>query len=286
LSGIQIEPSYQEYVVTTDDSFVKGSAKISNTTNESVTLKIFALDIRQANEKGEISFVDKPLSGEAFTLATFLDPEKKSIELKKGESQEVPFTVRNSPDLSPGGHYGAIIAQYAETNEKGKQQVLPALSSIVLVRKTGGERYNISLVSLEKEAKGVRFSMPSKYLLTFANEGNVHSVPRGLIEFKDTFGRVTHRGLINDGSLFVLPQVRRQIPVTMKQIRIPWPLMFYTITIKGTTDVGEVPFQQSTSFIYFNWVVITGILVLLGCIIYFVRKWIHFLKKGAHEKKI
>lgn len=202
------------------------------------------------------------MQGSSFTLATFVELQRDLVQLPPNKPEEIRFAVRNSPDLSPGGHYAAIIAQLVSDDDRPVQQVLPALSSVLLIRKQGGERYHLSLVDQQKENKFFRFSFPKVLELTFLNEGNVHVTPRGVIEIKDVFGRLTHKGIINEGSFFVLPQVRRRIPVTIQQVFSTFPLMFYTINVHGRSEPGDVRYFQNYSFVYIDVIRLSAVFVL------------------------
>lgn len=138
------------------------------------------------------------------------------------------------------------------SNDTTSQQVLPALSSFLLIRKVGGEHFNLSLLPTAIAKKTIFFQFPKALTFTFNNQGNTHLTPHGLIEFTDLLGRVTHKGVINENSIFVLPSTQREIPVELKSQLITFPVMIYSIKITGTTTPGDVAFTEQSSLIYVN----------------------------------
>jgi hypothetical protein len=138
--------------------------------------------------------------------------EKDAVFTAAGQAVQVKVVIDNRASLAPGGHYGAVLAtavtdmgQPVTDPRVGIKQVL---SSLVLVSKEGGATPNLKLVSQTVDQQGV--SLPSRVEQRYQNAGNMHLVPRGVIEVKDPAGRVVKRGAINADSGIILPESFRR----------------------------------------------------------------------------
>ncbi len=249
------------------------SIQIHNVGDIVQTFEIFALDIRQQDEQGQIAFVDKPLSGTAFTLASFVQIDENLVTLAPQEQKEIFFQIRNSVDLSPGGHYGAVIARIQnQTETPSEQKILPALSSLLLIHKEGGEQYQLSLAPLDLSKNTLSLSLPSELRLLFSNQGNSHVVPRGVISVTDMFGRLVYKGIINESSLFVLPQSKREVKVKIQPVAYTFPLSFLSIKVEGSSDPGQSHYYQSFSLILIKPKIFMILLLLLVLLLYGAKR--------------
>jgi hypothetical protein len=120
-------------------------------------------------------------------------------------------TIDNSSSLTPGGHYGAILAtaQTAPTDKpmQARVGVLAVLSSLILLVKDGGPPPNLDLKSQTISGRGLQ--LPSQVDQQFVNAGDVHVVPRGVVQVIDPAGHVVERGALNVNSGIILPAIRR-----------------------------------------------------------------------------
>jgi len=275
---IQVEPAFQEYVITENMASISGKIKVANLTSTNQTFQVYAADIQQYDADGKVTLSEKPLTGTEYSLADFIRLESSSSAIPSQESAELSFTIRNSPDLQPGGHYSALIVRAQPSQTATDQQVLPAISSFLLVRKVGGEHFNLSLLPTTVAQQTFSLQLPKVIELTFNNQGNTHLTPRGTISVTDIFGRQTHKGIINENSVFVLPSTQRQVPVRIQTMQWSFPVMLYTISITGNTAPGDITFKETSSFIYVHplvLVIATGLLLLLI---------VMMIKRRVHEK--
>lgn len=247
--ALGITPAFQEVVVDENASEKDVKFSIQNLADYAQEIEIFALDFRQIDDKGNIAFVDKPTDN--FVLAKYVEIPTPRIYLPPKFSQDIMVQIKNDISLSPGGHYAAVIARTAQPSIALQgQHVLPGVSTLLLVRKVGGEQYHLSLSSIEQGGWLVRLTLPRIISLTFTNDGNTHVVPKGTVLMKDMFGRVVSKGIINDTSKFVLPETRRVISVTMEYLRMLPPIAFITASIDGNTTLETAQFTQQFTFIY------------------------------------
>jgi hypothetical protein len=250
-SGIRIEPLYLELTVSDEVQTESKTVWIENLTASEQKLEVSAIGVKSQDTDGNVAFVDSPFAAGTSNTVTFLQFSTSSATLAPGAKLAVQVSAINSQSLSPGGHYGAVVSRFVPKGEaKPEPQVLPGVSTLVLVRKTGGERYHISLSDVDQSNGLITFTFPTSVRLTFSNEGNIHVVPHGTIEITDLFGRLVSKGIINDGSRIVLPESRRIIAQSLYSVAPRLPIMLYHTSIRGTTTPGDVPFFRDFYFIF------------------------------------
>jgi hypothetical protein len=102
-----------------------------------------------------------------------------------------------------------------------------ALATLIYVQKTGGEKKSLVLKGADSGVSWWKFE--KKINVRFENNGNVHLVPRGKIEIKDSGKRIVGKGVINEGSVIVLPDSFRKIEVlTEFFFKWHWPGKYST----------------------------------------------------------
>jgi hypothetical protein len=161
-----------------------------------------------------------------------------------------------------------------------KTTILPAVSSLILLKKTGGEQYNLSIREVDWPHNLVEFFYPKKIHVTFQNEGNVHLVPYGRIEIRDMFNRLISKAIINPSSLYIFPSSRRRISLETEPISISLPLSFNTLTIRGQDSLKKTNFAYQETYLYVN--PFAGILLILLPII--LRLVSRKIKKKKHHE--
>nr|MBP7928183.1 hypothetical protein [Patescibacteria group bacterium] len=246
-SLLKIQPSFQEITITENDVQKQVLLTIENTTLDDITFTFDVLDIRQVDLQGNIGLVEKPTSNDN-PKAWFIDTPD-SVLVKSNENKEVIIHIKNSIDLLPGGHYVAVVAKSSQQANQDNFQVFPALSTFLLVKKEGGELYQLVLKK-SLDVPAISFSFPRHVTLTFENTGNVHVKPYGLVTLSDAFNRVIRKGIINESSQIILPAAQREYIVPLRTLHFGWPFMLYRLTVTGHTDFGNVEYNESTSFLY------------------------------------
>jgi len=245
--GVEISPAYVDVDLPTKSASVAFPLTYANRSQASITLELFPLDFRQSNPNGGIGFLGESAGEYSYSLSSYLSFETNRVDLEPGETKTVIITARNRQDLTPGGHYAAVIARQVQ-NDSSETTIAPAVSTLIYLRKVGGEIYNLSLDSLSWP-RTISFSYPSTITALFQNEGNIHLVPTGRMEVTDLFGRMLYTGNLNEGFVRVLPESRRYIPIYLKRQAIPLPLSVNTMRFTGTDSLRKVTFQQTEVFI-------------------------------------
>ena len=286
VDAIQVEPIYQELTIEDGVASISGQLQLTNATAVDQNFEVFAVDIKQFDANGQVVLADKPISGTQFSLAQFISLPTPNYTAKSGEKISIPFFIRDSTELSPGGHYAVLVARLTtQAAAVGTQQVLPAISSFVLVRKVGGELYNVSLKQLSFASRSLLFQVPTSTQLHLSNQGNTHIIPRGTVEFHDLFGRITHRGIINENSVFVFPGTERELTVPIRKLKQAWPFMLYTVHVTGRADPGNAQFSQSASLVILDPFFLVLVLVILFMFMFLLRKILKRRKSLRHANE-
>lgn len=261
--GIGITPAVREVTLEKDQLSVSFKIGLYNGTSSNVALSLSALDFGSLNESGGIAFLG--LTGQEtspYGLKQWMNFDKDSIELEPGESRDVEVTIANQESLGPGGHYGAVIVSANSGNSDNKDvSVVPAASSLVLLKKSGGEKLEINLDSVT--AKGSIIKLPDSIEIKFHNSGNTHVVPRGIVELNGPFSSKIAKNAINETSAFVLPDSSRIIKVPLKVNQQPWLPGRYKLNIVWRYDGRD----ETETFAVYQWYIGKLTLYLLGVII-------------------
>lgn len=218
--GLTISPAFQEITLEEKDTAKSFSVSLTNDSTVPMTLRLFLYDFGSLDDSGGVAFLGASNDlAKKYALASWMKVEGDSLLLGPNESKEVSVVIENNTMLSPGGHYGALMFQVENTasdvtnasqNDVSVQQMF---SSLVFVKKVGGEIYNLELNTQTYRNLFLRFQ--ERLDLSFRNAGNVHLVPRGIVRVKDPLGRVVAKGIINQESVIILPETLRSYPIQL-----------------------------------------------------------------------
>src|SRR5690606_4502697 len=132
---------------------------------------------------------------EGTTLAEWIEITKDPVVLGPGQSAPVPFTVRVPENVSPGGHFAAIMVGTRPPENSGEFQIKTSqiVTSLFFLRISGDVIENGMI--REFRSTETFYSEPEVgFEVRFANKGNVHIQPQGEIKIKNMWGK--ERGTI------------------------------------------------------------------------------------------
>lgn len=274
---VTISPAFQELEIAETASQSAITITVTNTSEEPVTLEVLPSTVDQQDLSGRISF--ELFSGAANQTFPFLSVSVNRFVLEPKQSQDVFVTVTNRTSLRPGGTYVGIVFRTVLDTAPTQQVILPAVASLILINKLGGEIYHLSLTEVVGLPKNVALTIPNKLGLVFSNDGNTHLQPRGSIAVTGLFNRLLAQSTVNESSLYILPRRERMIRQTLQPSSRLLPLDIVWVEINGTSGNERTPYSYETSFIYISiWVILALILcvaAILTIIIIKKRKSIH-----------
>ncbi len=264
-SGITLSPAFQEITVLPSQGDSSQSFTLTNNDDLATTFTLATVDMGALDDSGGIIF--SGLSADYATkygLAKWLRLDRQTITLTGHSSATVTFTVINTVELGPGGHYGAIIVKPELTALPKKNEVTlaPQAATLVFLRKVGGEHFGLSLAPVNPRTAYWR--LPTDLQLPFMNTGNVHVVPRGVVTLtRDWKQREVARGIINAQSSLILPEKPRDYQVQLStQGRLFLPGRYY-LSIAYRYDGKEDFTVWQVSFWYWNLPLLLVILITL-----------------------
>jgi len=277
--GFSITPFFQDITLAAEQSRSSFSVEIANNTQNTALFKLFILDFGALDESGGVALfgAEQNLTNK-YGLAAWAELDRSELLLQSGEKQTIQVTVQNTKELSPGGHYAAIVAKIESgkkesINESAEIALNPSFTSLMFLRKLGGELHGLELKDQEI-VKNI-FQRPLAIKLRFQNTGNVHEVPRGLVRVTDMFGREVARGIINLESALILPETARIFPITLRDTS--WAIFpgRYKVAVEYRYD-GKDDFtvvQQNINLIpIMPMLVILMLVILVWCVYFQIRK--------------
>jgi hypothetical protein len=249
-----------------------------------VKAQLKLVDLRSLGDFGGNS-LDKAGLPDEYNLANWMTlPSGSEVTIPANQTVVAKVTITNRSDLTPGGHYGAVIVTTGSgTATKSNVSISQQLVSLIFVKKLGGEQYGLDLKKmLVDQDKG---DLPRSVSLNFASTGNVHVIPRGYIEVTDPKGKLVAKGIINPDSLLVLPGATRQLMTSLQPVANSNVPGQYKITAHYRYD-GTDEFQTQSLYFSRSGIPRTLILSILGVTLaIFVAAATYILKKKIHKLK-
>ncbi len=286
LSGVRLEPAFQEVVLAPGQSVADIPLVVTNILPEPISLRLSVIDFGTLDESGGVAFIGSGRDEleKRYALSEWMRLEKDVLTLEPGQSATVRAVIENKDSLSPGGHYGAVLFQNegdaSAPDVSGNVAVNQFIASLVFLKKEGGERYALGLESHQWERDWLR--LPAAVRLRFHNSGNVHVVPRGLVSIRDVFGRETYRGIINEDSTLIYPESFRIYPTRLRPVETAWLPGPYRVVISFRYD-GKPDFETREETLYFF--PADGILALLVLIATGVTGYAVFLRRASGGRR-
>lgn len=217
-TGITLSPFQQEIGLQPGDTDRSFELTLTNNTPSVQELRLNGQDFGSLNETGGVLLEGSKTYTQKYGLVSWLKLGTDSVVLEPKESRTITVTVQNRASMQPGGHYGAVVASVISIDAAKKNKIVinQQLLSLLLVKKIGGEAYDLQLVDIKNN--GNLLHLPSTVQLRFHNPGNVHVVPRGIVRLKSPSGKVLSQGIINSESAFVLPETYREVYVPLSKV--------------------------------------------------------------------
>ncbi len=186
------------------------------------------------------------------TLAGVVSLSPAEIVIPPGNSKNITVEVSDTASLAPGGHYLSILlteTAFGSRLDAPQLSLRPAVSVTLYVIKEDGAIRGIKARSLRLNRS--LFSLPKTADATFFNDGNVQSVPRGVIRLSDSAGgAVLSQGILNQQSVPVYPRATVTLQAQLQEqaiIRLPGR---YQASLQYRYDGQESTQKLTNSFWY------------------------------------
>jgi hypothetical protein len=273
--GVYLSPPLKDIIINGNQAESSFVLEIGNNNDVPITVDLSVVDFGSMNESGGVAFLSSSVGERKYALASWISLEKNSISIEPNENQKIKLTVINKDSLLPGGHYGAILATVRVDSKEGgdKVNLAQSMATLMYVLKTGGEKYGLMFRNME--TKNDWWLTSSQIKLRFENNGNVHVVPRGIVEVKNGNNLLVAKGVINEGSAKILPETFRVLPVLVRPlVWWQWPGI-YTIEVYYRYDGKDEFSVFKHSYIYIGKEgIILGVMaaVLVAVLVVLIRR--------------
>jgi hypothetical protein len=265
--GFTISPAFQEIKVPSDQDQAQYNLQLTNHTTADQTFRLSVVDFGALDESGGVAFLGAPASEleHRYGLASWMSLEKDAVVIGGGTSAMIIVTIQNRASLSPGGHYGAVLATAVTDTSAAARSTDPrvgikqVLSSLILAVKEGGGESKLLLRSQMPD--GNWWQLPSWVEQRFHNGGNLHVTPRGVTEVRDPLGAVVARGALNDGSKVILPESFRRYITPLIGVAPAWLPGRYAVTTSYRYD-GTEQVRSATVHVWYAGMAIVWLVVL------------------------
>src|SRR4030042_2673489 len=217
--GVQVSAPVYNFGIDPGNS-AQEIIKIRNVSSTTQTFYPEVLDFKPVGETGAPQFLKPAESGSyTFSLASWITVSTEGIVLKPNEAHALNFTINVPKDAEPGGRYAGILFGTTAPELTGTGVAISnKVWSLVLVRVAGDAKEVATLKEFSTDKPSYEAG-PVNFVVRVQNAGNVHVVPKGNIEIKDTFGRSVASLPVNETDGNVLPDsVRRFVDKEGKEL--------------------------------------------------------------------
>ena len=279
--GVTITPAIENLAIQKGQTMASFTIMVTNNTKSPVSLHTSSLDFKSLNDSGGVAFITNGADqlGHKYGLASWLGIDQAIVYLQPDQTKPVHISVENRSDLSPGGHYAAVLFKAADQSKGGQTRVdiNQVVSGLVFVRKVDGERYGLSLVKPSLPLS--LWQLPTNLDLFFKNTGNVQTSPHGLVVIKSPLSHEVSRGLINTDSSLVLPESTRLTRTALFRTGHAWLPGWYHVHITYRYDNSTTTETYNDKLLYLNLPGIAMILIGLAGLIYILRRTARVLRR-------
>ena len=268
--GITISPSFKDITVSSGLIEANSNVTVTNNVGSDLIGTIRVVDFRTLGDFGGITFGQAGLLTGKYGLANWITlPSGDTIALPNGQATIIKVNIQNRADLAPGGHYGAVVVTTSSPPTAGSNNIKfkQELTSLLFVKKLGGEQFGLQLQSLTTD--NVK-DVPGIVSLKFGSTGNVYVIPRGYIDVTDSKGRLLAKGIINPESTLVLPETARIFTTTLHSVSGTNLPGSYTVTAYYRYD-GQTGYTSKVVHITAQKlpIIVTAVAAIMGVIVLF-----------------
>lgn len=254
---ISINPALLNLELLQGEAQISSQISITNNYSSSINLGI------------EVKGIDQ-ISGQLVPTETVEQNIKDSLVIsdsnlliQSGQTSTLTITVTNSDRLAPGGHYATLLL--TERSLDGPDNGLKGAASVgIFIVKRGGSTEILNFKSIKANGSFIR--MPSTITAEIENNGNTHTVPRGVASVSDG-DKTILKGVLNDNALPLLPGKQLSFTTPLQTItNKPWLPVRLSINLEYRADGSSEIYRQSISRWYFPpfSIIVSGLLTLLS----------------------
>ncbi len=248
--SLEVSPPTQEITVDPGKT-ITVKAKLRNNTPRSLPITAKIEDFTAQGEEGQVELS----SSSKWSVSKWATISPSTFKIAGGEEQEVTATI-TIPKEAAGGRYGSFVFGVDTEKTPNAASVSQQIASLFLLRISGKVDEVLRLDSFS--APNFQEFGPVPFSLTFANTGNVHVKPFGLISVTDMFGRKTADIVVKGSNIF--PEASRVITSSLHNKFLFGQYHATAVMYYGEANQSLV---ATTSFIVFPVRIVAGVLILI-----------------------
>jgi len=290
--GIQVSSPIYNFGIEPGKS-AQEKIKIRNVSDTTQTFYPEVFDFKPAGETGTPQFLTG-IEDESYTysLASWINISREGITLKPNESAALNFTINVPKTAEAGGRYAGILFGTTPSKAEGAQVAISnKVGALVLVRVAGDAKELANLKEFSSPKNFYEYG-PVDFVVRVENAGNVHVVPKGTIEIKDTFGKKVSSLAVNEGNGNVLPDSIRRFD--KENGVLTWKPQGFTLgrySANLLLNYGSPAKQLSATLTFWivPWklllVILLAIIVLILLLVFLIKKYNQWVVGKAEKKK-
>ena len=227
-SGITVAPAIVGLTINKGQDYQISNVGVKNNYNQPISLQASIQSVDQ--DQGILV----PTNGIDSDLAKLISVSPANFNLQPNQSVTLRIRVDDSPKLGPGGNYAALVIKQSNAT-KNNLGLQTAVSVSLLITKEKGAIRELKASNLILSR--LFFGLPKSTKVTFANHGNVHTVPRGIITVSDKqINTIYQKGVVNEASLTVFPTKEVVLQTDLNTIKHQWLPSKRVVTLQYRYD--------------------------------------------------
>lgn len=275
---IVLGPTKIELFLEPGESLIR-EIMVTNRTGGTIDFTIAVEDFKGSRDPSQTVIFLGEEKG-PYSLKDWLKPEVRDFTLNHGQRIHLPVEISIPSDAEPGGHYGVVFAltkpkvpttEAEKERAKGQIAIISRVGTLLFIR-IRGEVEEAGFLKDFRTSKKYYEKGPIPFELLFENNGSVHLVPYGIIEFFNLLGKRV--GEVEIDPYFAMPDSLR-----LREVKWDRGLLFGKYTALASINRGyqDIIDQKSIEFWVIPWKIILAGVIGLFFFILFLR-WIatHF----------
>lgn len=248
--SLEVSPPTQDVTVDPGKT-ITVTTKLRNNTPKALPITATIQDFTAEGDEGQVELS----SNSKWSVAQWASISPNKFTLQGGSEQEVTATI-SVPNSAAGGRYGSFLFSVDSQKAPNSASVSQQIASLFLLRISGDVTEAVRLDSFS--APAFQEFGPVPFSLNFANTGNVHVKPFGLISVTDMFGRKTADIVVKGANIF--PEANRVITAELQKKFLFGQYHATAIMYYGQANQSVV---GTTSFIVFPVRIVVGVFIVL-----------------------
>lgn len=265
---LTVFPAIQDIKVTPNQS-TRFQIQFKNGSNNIVTGNIKAVDYYISDDQGTPNLLDNTEYKNKYGASGWIKPAYNQISIPPNDFVTVDFFVTTPGKLESCGNYAAVYFEpNLNVNNKNNSgsSISAKIVGLVNFETTKDIDCKEELTITNLSTSGFQEYGPIDVSFNIANNGNIHSNPKGYLQLNNFFSETIDQQIIKEQRIFPESQKKYDMKIGSK-----WMIGKYKIALKGSYGQNTV-----TSFTYiwvFPWRIAIIIIIALIIIFYLLNHY-------------